>query len=271
MEGDHLVQQAVNPTSRRVGLRDIAQLGWCNTKTSELVPGIVISSGMTVVDIGCGNGGYIEFCAVNGADITFIDRQEDHVRTLESKISQLAGVVYRGIVSDCDPVPLPDAHADVVICTEVLEHVVDPDRLMREIARIGKAGATFFVTVPDSRGENLMKEVADPSCFKEPNHIHIFTSGDFEELIQRSGLKIIRHDYQGAFWAIFFLLKWATAEPGESLADDVHPITTLWTTTWAKVLDHPDSEKIVQALNLALPKSQTIIARKSAHANIGQD
>lgn len=260
-----------HPRSHEVGLRDSGQLGWCNSETSEIVPGVAVKPGMQVVDVGCGWGGYTHFCGNQGADITFIDRQADHVSAVQKRLEALSGISVRGIVSECDPVPLPDAYADLVICTEVLEHVPDPDALMREIVRIAKPGALCVLTVPDARGENLIKEVAHPDYFKEPNHIRIFTSQDFEALIESHGLKIQSHEYRGAFWAIFYLFKWVTTQPGERLFEDVHPITKLWTRTWHEVLQHPDSASIVRALNEALPKSQVVVARKDTSEPLGQD
>jgi ubiquinone/menaquinone biosynthesis C-methylase UbiE len=263
---------ATSPLSaREVGIRESQQRGWHNPETSELVPGVVIEPGMTVVDIGCGYGGYIEFCARCGANVTFIDRQEQTVRALENRLSYLSEVAVRGIVSECDPVPLEDACADLVICTEVLEHVPDADDLMREIVRIGNADTMFVLTVPDARGENLIKDVAHPDYFREPNHIRVFSADDFETLVKRHGLDVVNHDYRGGFWAIFYLFKWVTSQPGEVLFEAVHPITKLWTRTWAEVLEHPDSADMVRALNTALPQSQIIVARKSAHASIGED
>ena len=258
-------------TAQQVGTRDMRQQGWANRVTSELFPGLVVHKGMKVVDIGCGNGGYTMFCARRGAEVTFIDRQENHVRELEDKLSKEDGIVFHGMVSDCDPIPLPDGYADLVICTEVLEHVRDPEIMLSELARIARYGASLLLTVPDSRGENLIKEVVAPDYFQEPNHIRIFTAEEFEALVCRHGLEVVRHDYRGAFWAIFYLFKWVTSEPGEVLNEDVHPITKLWTRTWSEVLDHPDGSKIVENLNRALPQSQIILARKKPLADQSQN
>jgi SAM-dependent methyltransferase len=271
MDNNSKVESEGYPSAREIGVRDLKASGWLNVATSELLPGVKITPGMTVVDVGCGYGAYIEFCAKLGANVTFIDRDQDKVRALEARLASVAQSGVIGIVSDCDPIPLPDGRADLVICTEVLEHVKDPEAFTREMIRLGKPGATFVLTVPDARGELLIKDVAHPDYFLEPNHIRIFTREDFEDLVTRSGLEVVRHNYRGSFWAIFYLFKWVTSEPGESLFDDVHPITKLWTRAWGQVLDHPDSEKILSAMNMALPKSQIIVARKSGHADIGQN
>jgi ubiquinone/menaquinone biosynthesis C-methylase UbiE len=52
------------------------------------------------------------------------------------------------VVSDITAMPLGDAIFDVLLCSEVLEHVPAPLAAMREFARILKRGGTLLLTVP---------------------------------------------------------------------------------------------------------------------------
>lgn len=52
------------------------------------------------------------------------------------------------IVSDITDIPAPDASFDVVLCTEVLEHVPDPLAALRELARLVRPGGTAVLTAP---------------------------------------------------------------------------------------------------------------------------
>ena len=45
-----------------------------------------------------------------------------------------------------------DGSFDLVIATELLEHVPDPSAIIREIARISRPGGLFWGTTPNSRG-----------------------------------------------------------------------------------------------------------------------
>src|SRR5262245_14773956 len=47
-----------------------------------------------------------------------------------------------------EPTPFADGSVDVVICTGVLEHVVNPDTLISEAARILRVGGSLHVEVP---------------------------------------------------------------------------------------------------------------------------
>jgi SAM-dependent methyltransferase len=52
------------------------------------------------------------------------------------------------LVSDITNIPAPSDSFDVVLCTEVLEHVPDPLAAVRELARLVKPGGKMILTTP---------------------------------------------------------------------------------------------------------------------------
>lgn len=51
-------------------------------------------------------------------------------------------------VCDIVKIPVPDASFDVVLCTEVLEHVPNPIETIKELARVLAPGGTLLLTAP---------------------------------------------------------------------------------------------------------------------------
>ena len=51
-------------------------------------------------------------------------------------------------VCDITAIPLPDASLDAILCTEVLEHVLDPMAVIKEFSRLLKPGGKLWLTAP---------------------------------------------------------------------------------------------------------------------------
>lgn len=247
------------PDASWTGLRDAVESGWFLNDTNEIFRGVPIGPDDHVVDVGCGDGGSSLFCARRGARVTSIDIDPGVVAAIESKLMELLPGRYAAMVSDAAPLPLEDAIASRVICTEVLEHVDDPEQVLAELFRIGKPGALYLLTVPDALQENLQQHVAPPSYFQKPNHVRIIERNQFAEMVTRTGLVIDEHTYYGFFWSIWWAMFWAC---DVDLNRPNHPALGHWTAAWSAILDMPGGQKLKQQLDSFMPKSQIIVAHK---------
>jgi SAM-dependent methyltransferase len=64
-----------------------------------------------------------------------------------------------GTCQDIESLTFPDNSFDIFITQDVLEHVLRPDRAMREIARVLKPGGSHVYTVPVLRGRQTVVRV----------------------------------------------------------------------------------------------------------------
>lgn len=254
----------IRPAAPDVGLVDMKREGWFNGKTGDLLKGVRIRSSDTVIDVGCGDGGLIGFCAGQGAEVVLIDRDRERLAATEERIRISPARAYRAILSECDPIPVADGTGDLVVCTEVLEHVPDPKKFLDELIRVTKPGGRLLVTVPDARSEQLVAATAPANYFQEPNHIRVFTAADFRGLVLDAGLEIELQQSMGCFWSIYLTLSWLTAAVSEEIpVDNPHPITDHWTRLWQGVQSHPQGDRVRSCLNELLPRTQVIVARKA--------
>jgi ubiquinone/menaquinone biosynthesis C-methylase UbiE len=90
--------------------------------------------GSDVIDIGAGEAPYRELFS------------DQHYVTLDrAETPHSGGVDLHGTA---DSIPAEDSSFDVVVCTQVLEHVPEPLQALREFQRVLRTGGALIVTVP---------------------------------------------------------------------------------------------------------------------------
>jgi SAM-dependent methyltransferase len=231
--------------------------------TVSLFPGFEITSDDVFLDVGCGSGSACRSAARVGADVIAVDIVPDHVAAATAAVEGEGARSYRGIITDCDPIPLPDASADVIVCLEVMEHVADAARFIKELVRVGKPGARYALSVPAFAAESLMKVLAPPSYFQPPEHVRIFQRSQFEDLIRSAGLKIDRSEGVGFYSTMWWTLRMAC---GTSHCPDFitppPPILASWEETWKALEATPLGPQVSAVLDDLLPKSVLVVAHK---------
>jgi SAM-dependent methyltransferase len=245
-----------------LGLHDAQLSGWYNHETSELMTDFHVGPDDIVIDVGCGDGGALNFCAEKGAYVILADLDAKRVSQAESWIAGKAGGRMEKHVTDANPLPLHNDSVTRIICMEMLEHVDDPAAVMAELVRIGKPGARYLITVPDTVQEKLQQHLAPPSYFEKPNHVRIFERAAFDALVTDAGLVIERRSYYGFYWAMWWLLFWECKVEFEGIPR--HPVLDNWARTWAAVLATEGGVKVKHLFDRFMPKNQVIVASKPA-------
>lgn len=109
----------------------------------------LVSQGKSVIDIGTGNGLFVEFLH----DAGFIVSAHEIQGADLSKIEDIAHNIYQ----DSDYNTIPSAAFDAVTLIDVVEHVIDPGFLLSTCARILKPdGLIYFHTPVVTRLDRVM-------------------------------------------------------------------------------------------------------------------
>jgi len=226
------------------------------------IRGLKIGPGDTVLDVGCGVGSICRHAGSFGAAVIGIDSEPSLIEQADEAMLAIPARSWRGIVSDCDPIPLPDGIATHVFCTEVLEHVEDPARFLSELVRIGSPGALYYFSVPVPVSEALIRQVA-PDCYWEPPfHRRVYQHDQLDKLLREAGLYIEQRERGGSYHTIRWLLWWTLDRSPYDVAEDA-ALMGIWDRLWDKMMKSPQSSSLLRTLEETLPKSQIVLASKS--------
>jgi 2-polyprenyl-6-hydroxyphenyl methylase/3-demethylubiquinone-9 3-methyltransferase len=159
-------------------------------------------AGKKAVDVGCGGGILSEALARQGADTLGIDLAAElldvaDLHGLESGVK----VAYRKISAESLAAEQP-ASFDVVTCMEMLEHVPNPESVVRACAAMAKPGGmVFFSTLNKTLKAYLLAIVAaeyllrmipkgthDYDTFIPPSRLHGWARHAGLELVSMAGI-----------------------------------------------------------------------------------
>lgn len=105
-----------------------------------------IPAGQRVLDVGAGTCPY----RANFAHCEY--KTHDFKKYEGVKLGNTSKYGRIDYESDITDLPVPDASFDVVLCTEVLEHVPHPEDALREMGRVLKPGGRLLLTAPLGSG-----------------------------------------------------------------------------------------------------------------------
>ncbi len=116
-----------------------------------------ITSGMKILDAGCGGGRNIAYLMRCGGEVFGVDESSDAVAEVKRLAADLAPHLPQDNfrVAKVRELPFPDGHFDAVLCSAVLHFAANDDDLramLRELWRVLKAGGVFFSRLASSIG-----------------------------------------------------------------------------------------------------------------------
>jgi len=168
---------------------------WVAAQAAKVAPG------SRVLDVGAGSCPYRNLFA--HCDY----KPHDFARL---KPDQLRGQKAYGTIdytSDILSIPVPDASFDVILCTEVLEHVPEPIRAVQEFARVLKAGGKLLLTAP--LGSGLHQEPYHFYGGYTPRWYHKFLKeADFENITIEPNVGFFKHYGQESLRFVTLLAPW---------------------------------------------------------------
>ncbi|HVG27687.1 MAG TPA: class I SAM-dependent methyltransferase [Acidobacteriaceae bacterium] len=128
--------------------QDLGQTSWVTSAESDLIPVLLnLTTDSSVLEIGCGSGGYAIFVAErHGSRVHGLDANP-HAIASAHQLSAASPVHALLRFDQCDvsePLPFADATFDAAFANDVLCHIPDRPRLLKELFRILRPGARLL-------------------------------------------------------------------------------------------------------------------------------
>jgi 2-polyprenyl-3-methyl-5-hydroxy-6-metoxy-1,4-benzoquinol methylase len=152
--------------------------------------------GRTLLDIGCGLGYFTDYYAERGSESTGIDLDE---RCLEYCREYMRGKYIRWDITEY-PYPFPAESFDIIICSEVLEHIQENGKVVDEVRRLLKPSGIFIASTPCGSGifgaffKNIGHSGVDDNSLEYHWHKG-FNKESLGALLEQHGIKVADTQY----------------------------------------------------------------------------
>ncbi len=228
--------------------------------------------GDRVLDVGAGFGRHVFEAARRGASTVALDHAAEEVVQTRATVGAMieAGEItdeqFLGVLrGDATCLPFDDASFDVVITSEVLEHIQNDVDAIAEMFRVLKPGGRFACTVPSWLPEKINWMLSDEyHAPKSPGgHVRIYSATELSAKLRSAGLDVTGSHRAHALHSPYWWLKCAVGPH-----NDDHPAVAKYRKflEW-DIVEQPRSTRIAERLlSPVLGKSAVFYADKPAAA-----
>ena len=185
-----------------------------------------VGRGTRFIDVGAGAGRHSYEALRRGAVVTAYDMDEVELKGVDEMFGalQLEGEVPSGASAEVKvgtilDMPYADGSFDVVLASEILEHVPEDDRAISELVRILAPGGILAITVPRWLPERICWALSDDYHANEGGHIRIFKADELIAKVVANDMTFTHKHHAHALHSPFWWLKCAVG-----VQRDQHPL-----------------------------------------------
>jgi len=141
---------------------------------------------MRILDAGCGRGFLIKDELMKKGECFGIDPNAKFIR--EAKRNVKKGKFFVGGI---EKIRFENEMFDEAYCYDVLEHVDDYEKSIKQLHRVLKKSGKLYILIPHFRSESVLKKIK-PSYFSKNMHKRIFYPKKIRISLMKDGFKIIK-------------------------------------------------------------------------------
>jgi 2-polyprenyl-3-methyl-5-hydroxy-6-metoxy-1,4-benzoquinol methylase len=139
----------------------------------------MVNPGQDILDVGAGDGLLAETLLKEAKTLTALDISLKRIK----RCAQRCKNGYF-IVADAEELPFNKKSFDVIVASELIEHLIEPEKFLRSAYNTLKKGGTLIISTPSGLFyENNLDEIFND------HHLHTFSPKKLKSLLKKAGFK----------------------------------------------------------------------------------
>ena len=137
-----------------------------------------------LLDVGCGTGNTLRQADLRGLNTFGVDISEEGV-----KIAKQTSPNSTIVLGKAESLDFPDNYFDYIVCVGAMEHFLDMDKGISEMARVAKKDASFCIVVPNVDWL-LYKKMGVPGTDQQDINENLLTLDKWKAFFSNHNFKI---------------------------------------------------------------------------------
>jgi SAM-dependent methyltransferase len=158
------------------------------------VAALIAPQGKRILELGCAAGMMgAQLRSRGAAEVVGVELHAGAAKAARAVLT----AVYRLDLSALPALPYADGHFDYIVCADVLEHLVDPEAVLRHFRRYLAPEGQVIVSLPNLRHESVVLPLLVDGLFEyrdagilDRTHLRFFTLSGLGGLLSAAGLAL---------------------------------------------------------------------------------
>lgn len=146
-----------------------------------------ISKKGKILEIGSGYGFFIKDMEKKGFDIMGVEISKQRRNVLR----KITGVKILNINFEQENISI-DSKFDLIVMFQVLEHILNPIKFIKNVLKLLKPGGRLLVEVPNVDDFQIKKNESYRNWYWQRAHIHYFSPKNLKFVLKKGGLKEVK-------------------------------------------------------------------------------
>lgn len=138
-----------------------------------------------VIDVGCGDGGLLELVQKDSW-YTGVDISPTQLASFRQVLKESKRNHVRLVHSDVSKLPFPDQSFDLAFACDVLEHVLEPEKVLKEIQRVVKKDGFIIFSIPNESLLQIGRLLTFRFPIRSPDHLYALGVDDVRKYFPKT-------------------------------------------------------------------------------------